>query len=273
MNGSLIASIRRGISIFDLAQPLHQRSPCPGSHPGFRLSLMRRHGDFVRSDGVTSANEIMMMGGHSGTHVDSLSHVACNGYLFGGIEAKAVQSALGFSCLGVDTMEPVFARGILLDICGLRQCDRLPHGYPISKGELSEAEKKANVKIENGDVVLIRTGWAQLWDKPDIFIADGIGIPGPTEEAARWLADKGIRMTGSDTHVYEHREGSPTDLPVHRLLIVERGIHIVEMLNLEQLAAAEQSEFAFALAPLKIVGATGSPVRPFAIVEQSRANQ
>lgn len=266
MNNPFLEAIRRGTRTFDLAQTLHPKLPCPASHPGFRFALMRRHGDGVRADGVSSANELMMMGGHTGTHIDSLAHVACNGLLFGGVEAAKVQSASGFSALGMESVDPIVARGVLLDVCALHGVTRLANAHVITAEELAAAQTRANVDIRPGDVVLIRTGWAQLWGDSVAFVAEGMGLPGPNEDGARWLADKGIRLTGSDTMAYEHFAAVRADaLPVHRLLIVERGIHIVENLNLEELAAARCVEFAFVLAPLKIVGATGSPVRPLAI--------
>lgn len=267
MPNRLLDAIREGLRIFDLAQPLHQNAPCAPAHPGFRLALMRRHGDVVRDDGVSSSNELMMMSGHAGTHVDGLSHISCNGFLHGDIEASKAQGAAGFKCLGIETVEPVVAKGILLDICALHGVKRLPNAHPISRVELSAALDRTKSKIEQGDVVLIRTGWAQLWNDPHAFVGEGVGVPGPTEDAARWLADHGIRMTGSDTTAYEHIPAvRPNTLPGHRLLIYERGINIIEMLNLEALGEANCTEFAFVLAPLKIVGGTASPVRPLALV-------
>ena len=89
-----------------------------------------------------------------------------------------------------------------------------------------------------------------------------------TPRVAAWLADHGARAVGGETIAFEaippgagHRE-----LPVHRLLLVERGVHIIETVNLDQLAAGEHFEFAIILVPLPITGATGSPVRPLALV-------
>ena len=96
------------------------------------------------------------------------------------------------------------------------------------------------------------------------------GVPGPTEEAARWLAGRGVRATGAETIAYEQikPEVGHALLPVHRLLLAEHGIHIIEVMNLSGLAAAGVHEFVFVLAPLKIVGGTGSPVRPLALVQR-----
>jgi kynurenine formamidase len=57
-------------------------------------------------------------------------------------------------------------------------------------------------------------------------------------------------------------------LPAHRVLLVEHGIYIIEAMALEELAAAEVYEFTFVLVPLRLIGATGSPVRPLALVSR-----
>jgi kynurenine formamidase len=83
-------------------------------------------------------------------------------------------------------------------------------------------------------------------------------------EGARWLSDRGVFAAGSDTVAFE-KQPDPA-MPVHVHLLVEKGIHIIECLNLEELAAAGVHEFLFIALPLKIRGATGSPVRPVAVV-------
>lgn len=264
----LLAALREAPTIYDLAQPLHQGIPHSPNHPGFLFALMRRHGDMVRADGCSASNDLLVTGGHTGTHVDALAHVSEHGRLHGGVDADAAQSNRGFAEHGVDTLEPVVARGVLFDLPKLLGVERLAPGYGITAAELQAAGEQAGVELRRGDVALIRTGWAQLWADPHAFLGHDTGVPGPTEEAGRWLVERGIRMTGSDTTAFEQitAEVGHALLPVHRLLLVEAGIPIVEMLDLEALAAAGVAEFAFVLSPLKIVGGTGSPVRPLAVV-------
>jgi kynurenine formamidase len=88
--------------------------------------------------------------------------------------------------------------------------------------------------------------------------------PGPGEAAARWLSSRKIFAAASDTINFEMVPSRT--MPVHVHLLVERGIHIIECLNLEKLAADRVFEFVFVASPLKIRGATGSPIRPFALV-------
>ena len=123
------------------------------------------------------------------------------------------------------------------------------------------------MKVLEGDAVLIRSGWPAHWSNPEKFLSHQDGVPGPDESAAAWLADRRIRLTGAETIAYEciYPERGHALLPVHRMLLVERGINIIEMLNLSELASDKVYEFLFVLTPLKVVGATGIPVRPVAV--------
>lgn len=254
--------------IYDLAQPLEQGMGQSPNHPPFRMALARRHGDQMRPDGSSAANEIFITGGHVGTHIDALCHVSHNGKLYGGIDAAETQRGGRFSALSVDTIQPIFCRGVLLDVAASKGADVLPPGYAVTARDLDDTAVTQGVEISPGDAVLVRTGWARNWSNPSAFVGHDSGVPGPEEGAARWLCERGARVTGSDTIAYEvippgagHRL-----LPVHRILLVEQGVHICETLQLEDLARDRHYEFIFVAAPLKITGATGSPLRPLAIV-------
>jgi kynurenine formamidase len=229
---------------------------------------MRRHGDMVRDDGSSAANELIVTGGHTGTHVDALVHVSYHGELHGGASAEETQRGGRFSTLGIDTMEPIVCRGVLLDVAGLHETDVLPGGYGITEDDLKAAAEKAGVEVRSGDVALVRSGWANNFDDTEAFLGHETGVPGPDESAARWLAERGVRATGAETIAYEQIKPDIGHalLPVHLLLLVENGIHIIEVMNLSDLASADVHEFMFVLAPLRIVGGTGSPVRPLAVV-------
>lgn len=256
--------------IFDLAQPLGPGIPVSPNHPGFKMALMRRHGDTVRADGGSASNEMMVLGGHTGTHIDALCHVSHCGRLHGGVEAEEAQQGGRFSAHGVETIPLTFCRGVLLDIAALHGVDCLEPGAPVTAEDLEAAADRQGVEVRAGDAVLVRTGWPRHWHDPQTFLGSVLGAPGPDLEAARWLARRKILLTGAETLAYEHIPPGKGHalLPVHRELLVETGIYILEMLNLGELAAAEAFEFLFVLTPLKVEGATGVPVRPVAIVEE-----
>lgn len=265
----LLKALEEGVEVFDLAQPLATETPHSPNHPPFRMSLTRRHGDMVREDGSSASNELIVTGGHTGTHVDALAHVSYHGELHGGASAEEAQRGGRFKSHGVETIAPIICRGVLLDVAGLHSTDVLPGGYGITEDDLSEAARKAGVELRPNDVALIHSGWSHNFGDANIFLGHDTGVPGPTEEAASWLAKRGVQATGAETIAYEQikPEIGHKLLPVHRLLLVEHGIHIIEVMNLGNLAAAGIYEFVFVLAPLKIVGGTGSPVRPLAVVQ------
>jgi kynurenine formamidase len=160
-------------------------------------------------------------------------------------------------------MAPLVTRGVLLDVAGAK---RLPPDHSITVEELQRAQTTAHVEIRKGDVVLVRTGFGQLWSKP----ADYLHGAGVSAAGSRWFIDKKVSAVGADNMAWDVM--GPTDpelgvtLPGHILLLVRAGIPIIENLNLEDLAAAGVHEFVFVCLPLKMRGATGSPVRPIAIV-------
>jgi kynurenine formamidase len=243
--------------IYDLAHSYRIGMPHHPVHPPYLFGLVKAHGEYMRGD-VSSASEAIALGGHVGTHIDALCHFSKCGKLFGGAEVEQSYAG-GQQHLSIDTVGPILRRGVLLDVAGQHGVDVLPVGFAIGPAALEAAAK---VEIRAGDVVLIRTGWALYWDDPRKYIAEVHG-PGIDEAGARWLSAKGIFAGGSDTIAFEL---VPSHMPVHAHFLVEKGIHIIEALNLEQLAADGVAEFAFVAIPLKLAGGTGSPIRPIALV-------
>ena len=253
--------------VYDLAQPYAVGMPHYPTHPPFLFSLTKKHGDIVSETGVSAAADSIALGTHVGTHIDALCHFSCNGRLYGGVDAASVQSyGAGLGHLSVDTVAPLIRRGVLLDIAGHLGIDTLPADTAITPELLESAAASQQVEVRAGDVVLLRTGWARYWDDPVRYTTGGSGnqacSPGPELAAARWLSSRGVFAAGSDTLAFER---VPSGMQVHVHLLVENGIHIIEVLNMEELARDRVYEFAFLAAPMKIKGGTGSPVRPLAL--------
>jgi kynurenine formamidase len=249
--------------IYDLAQPYYVGMPHHPNHPPFLFGLNKKHGDYVTPAGGSSASEALTLGGHVGTHIDALCHFSSAGKLHGGEEAATLQSyGSGLGRYSVDTISPILRRGVLLDFARQAGMDALPADFEITPEHFETAARSEQVDVRQGDVVLLRTGWAVFWNDAARFIASVRG-PGPGEPGARWLSRRGIFAAGSDTVAFEKVPAA--SMPVHVHLLVESGIHIMECLNLEQLAAERRYEFLFVAAPLKIRGGTGSPIRPLAI--------
>jgi kynurenine formamidase len=257
-----------GPYIVELGQPLFTGMPCSPNHPGFRMVLARRHGDAVRPDGGSAANETIVTGGHVGTHIDALSHVSHDGKLHGGVDAAEAQSGGAFSEHGAERIPAMVTRGVLLDVAAAHGTETLPGGYGVTAEDLEHAAAIGGARPRSGDVAVVRTGWARNFGDPVAYLGTESGVPGITEDAGEWLTDRGVRAVGADTTACEqippgagHRV-----LPVHRLLLVDHGVHIMEHLALEDLATTGRHEFLFVVAPLRIVGGTGSPIRPLAVI-------
>lgn len=262
----LLAGIA-GCRAIDLAQPYFIGIPHFPLHAPFLYSLSKKHGEQVHQGGASSAAEAITLSTHTGTHIDALCHYSCNGKLHGGQETAGIQEYVsGIERLSVDTIQPILRRGVLLDIAGLIGMEVLPVDFVITPDHLERAA--ANLPIRAGDVVLLRTGWSKYWNDPAKFISQ-LHSPGPRVEGARWLSEHKIFAAGSETAPFEFVP-SP-EMAVHVHLLVEKGIHIIECLNLEELAASGARDFLFVAMPLKIRGGTASPIRPIALVSEDGA--
>ena len=256
----LLESIEKA-RVFDLEQLRYAGAPSHPAHaPGFNYFLHRHHARGA-PEARTGASGIIVTPEHSGTHIDALAHQAENLTLHGGVHVDdGVQTSAGFRKLGIETMAPLVARCVLIDVAGDKLLD--PE-YAITPADL---EKAARAEVREGDVVLIRTGYGSLWSRPDEYLqAAGISAGG-----SRWLVERWVRAAGADNMAFDVMSSTPdpelkVTLPAHILLLVRAGIPIIENLNLEELAAARVYEFLFVCLPLKMRGATGSPVRPIAI--------
>jgi kynurenine formamidase len=268
----LLDAVRQGLQVYDLGRPLYIGMPQSPNHPAYWHTLPRRHGDMVRPDGGSAANDMIVLGTHVGTHIDALAHVSHDGKLYGGADAQAAGRGGRYMELGVHTIEPTVRRGVLLDIpavLGIEACDA---AYEIIPDVLDAAVSRQGTDVQPGDVLLIRSGWGGHFDNPDRTVYMGLesGVPGVSEAGAQWIAARGVHAAGADTIAFEMLPAGKghSILPAHRVLLVEHGIYIIEAMALEELAAAEVYEFTFVLVPLRLIGATGSPVRPLALVSR-----
>ena len=228
--------------------------------------------------------------GQVGTQWDGLAHpmIRVTGvegwkdgnYFYNGHRLEDVGGPRGIEQVGSEHLAEVgfFTRGILLDIAHLKGVDRLPKGYAITLEDYISALQKQGIDDAGpGDVVLFRTGWNSLWKDyrrtPDERAADhaefSSGEPGVGEEVCDHLAARKIAMVGSDTWGLEPQDPESGAEPEsyaygHMNLIVRRGITNFENLDLDSLSRHKAYEFLFTWAPLKLVGATGSPGNPIA---------
>ena len=260
--------------VFDLGRPLRNGLAQSPNHAPFRHCLDRRHGDHVRADGGSAASDLISFGCHVGTHVDALAHVSHRGRLYGGAHALEAQSGGLFESHGIHALPPFAGRGVLVDVAAHLGVECCAGGYEISAGVLQAAVESQGTPLEAGDAVLIRTGWGRHFDDPVRFLGRDSGVPGVGPGGARWLAAQGASMVGADTIAFEALAPGAGHalLPAHRVLLVDSGVNIIEVLDLEELSAASCREFLFILAHLNVFGATGAPARPLALALPDQAS-
>lgn len=268
MQPTLIDLLKRA-RVIDLEQPRFQGMPIHPAHkPGYHYALHRRHRDTYQPAAHgprSSASGMLTMMEHTGTHIDALSHQACCLKLFGDIATDSVETPAGFKQHGVEHVPPLVTRGVLLDLATWKG-QRLPADYSIKADELIACAKAQNVEVERGDVLLVRTGFDTLWhDEAAYLAAAGVGKSGTL-----WAAEKGVIAVGADNMAWDAPKDVDPDtgatLFAHVHLLTQKGIYIIENLDLRELSAAKQYTFAFIGIPLKFQGATGSPLRPIALV-------
>jgi kynurenine formamidase len=261
-------ALTNGAHMIELDHPLQKGMPIYPTHPPFHITLNNRHGDIHRACGYSSSNELLITSTHTSTHIDALSHVSENGKLHGGVDAaEAQQGTQLFKEHGVENIAPIFRRGVLLDIARAKKVDALAPAEEITVADLELALKNASVSTHKGDVILLHTGWAKHWTNANTYLGlDSKGTPGVSIEGAEWLAAKKPFAVGNDTAGFEQIVQDDITMHAHRILIAQNGIHIIENLDLEELAKCGRADFAFVTLPLRIKGATGSPLRPVALV-------
>lgn len=265
---SLAAARYPGMPLFPGHPPfqvLNYRTP-----RGIRVSGAKPWGP-VNDAGLGYMAEYVMATSHSGAHVDALAHMTVGDdmHWYGGGRPDEHLTDFGPTFGDAEKLPPFFTRGVLLDVPAHRGLEVLPAGSPVGAAELEAICEAQGVTVEPWDVVLIRTGYMGLW--PDAERMAAHKTAGPDISAARWLLERGVVASGTDTETYEVQpapDPGPTGnpQPVHTLLLIEHGIYLMESLDLEALARDRIHEFLFVALPLKIRGATGSMIDPLAVI-------
>lgn len=258
-----------GGEVFDLGTELGTGMPVGPieSFGGFRITPYRTPYCLAHPEDAPAFDfsmELIQGSPHLGSHFDAPAHIQSYGKVFGGHDVADVYGDFGWRENGIHTVPPVITRGILLDVPALLGLSRLPDLFEITVDHVQNCIEKQGIDIRIGDAVLIRTGKMADYngDGTDYFAAGpGIGV-----EAAMWLFDHGMAILGSDTSATEPFPFPDPGNTVHRAMLVERGVYLVEILQLDELAASQRYEFLFLCLPLKFRGGTGSWVRPVAVV-------
>lgn len=219
----------------------------------------------AQNEHVSYTGSAISMYTHTGTHIDALNHFGLDGRIWNGFEARRHLGDRGWRKTGAETIPPIIARGVLIDVAAARGVDALPAGYRVRKADLVASLARQGVSLQRGDVVLIRTGRMQQYADAEAYVKEP---PGLSVDAARFLVEEGGAMVvGADNLSFETfpPEVEGNYVPVHTYLLAQQGTPIMELVQLEDLARDGVYEFAFIGASLKLRGADAAPMRPIAI--------
>jgi kynurenine formamidase len=254
--------IRQG-QVVELGQVLHAGMPVGNR----QFSLLTKPTLMNPQSNHRGSNEELVVTelGQVGTQFDGFAHQTVGDKFYNCIPVSEALTRTGFKKLGVHNIGMLMTRGVLLDIAKLKGVEILPSNYEITVEDLQQALSRANLTLQPGDAVIINTGWGRHWTRdPQRYLGDapGIGVA-----AAQWLVTQDPMLLGADNQPVEIQPNPDPELslPIHQMMLAVYGIHLLERMNLEDLAARGVYEFALVLQPLKIQGATGSTAAPTAI--------
>lgn len=211
--------------------------------------------------GFGFTDDVIMLPTHGTTHIDALSHVLHEGRIYNGFPASTVSSRGAARC-GIDKLAPIVTRGLFVDLAPPEDAEP---GSPIDRGQLAAAVARTGVMPEPGDALLVRTGWLAAWraGRADAFHSAGLH-----HDCAEWIVEQGFALVAADNVAVEvlPSRDPACAVPLHVRLMLENGIYLAELLDLEALAAAGRASFQLVVAPLRIKGGVGSPITPVAVL-------
>ena len=222
-------------------------------------------------DWVCFSEDVLTLATQCATHWDALGHASYGGVIYNGYPAASVTSDGATRC-GIHRLGTVVSRGILLDVARALGREVLEPGHPIMPADLDAACELAQVGVEPGDIVLVRTGqMVHLRPEGRDLVAYTYPSPGLTIETAEWFHARDVAAVATDTLPFEVIPCQHEDLylPVHLLHLVEMGLTQGQNWVLDELAqdCASDGRYTFLLdaTPLHLTAGLGSPLNPVAL--------
>lgn len=215
---------------------------------------------------VTGHDDILMTHVGIGTQLDGFGHIGTAHHHYNGVPARELFAPDGVKLYGTESVPPAATRGILLDMVKANGGRPPAPGTAFNRREIEAALRAARLTLRKGDVVLFHTGWMAAMAAKDgrAFIASQ---PGLGREGAEWLAAQGVAMVGADTAALEAIPFEQPDAPfiVHQTLLTKHGVHILENIDTNALAADGATEFLFVLGVPRLQGTVQAIINPVAI--------
>lgn len=263
--------VQDGVTVscaLELAKTPAPDNPNPVAH---HMTAAGDAADNPRLPGIQSTGDYFAIAPHgmANTHIDALCHILDRGKMYNGWNASHVRSTGADKNSIMALQDGIASRGVLLDIPRLKHLDWLEPGAPITVDDLQAAEHHANLTVQAGDILLIRTGrdtrreaqgpWPPLQ-----------GLAGLTLDTLPWLHERQIAILGCDgvsDLIPSNIPDSP--LPIHHIIITYMGVHLIDNARLGPLAQAcaqrNRWQFLLTIAPLRLQGGTASPINPIAL--------
>ena len=218
-------------------------------------------GALTERHGFGFTDDVIMLPTHGTTHIDALSHVLHDGRIYNGFAASTITSRGAARC-GIDKLAPIVTRGLFVD---LAPPDEAEPGFAITCDMLASAIARTGIDPQPGDALLVRTGWLAAWrdQRADAFRSTGLH-----HDCADWIIEHGFALVAADNVAVEvlPSRDPACAVPLHLHLMLEHGVYLAELLDLEALAAAGRASFQLIVAPLRIKGGVGSPITPVAVL-------
>lgn len=265
-------AVRSGRTV-DLGMAFGPDGPQQGGmrfNPIHRMTRLLSDGEM---GGLAVADDIVIMPLQCATQWDSLAHVAYDGRAYNDVPYTSVTASEGATRNSFAVIAPhLVGRGVLLDIPALKGVSCLEPTDEVTGEDLAAAAAREDIRIEQGDIVLVRTGWYQRFLAGDIGAYMGNQHPGLALSCCEWLYSNQVAAVAADNFAVEVRPSRDPEavLPLHMVLIRDMGMTLGEMFDLEGLSAAcaerEAWDFLLAGVGLKITGSVGSPVTPVAVL-------
>lgn len=231
----------------------------------FAASSRRAYVERGARNGIGFTDERVELDFHTGTHIDALGHASIDGQFYGGLSEEEVVTSRGLSKLGAEEIPPLITRAVGLDFPRFLGRALRP-GEAITLPMLDEALAAAGADPGPGDIVLVRTGWDELYGSdPKAFVGPA---PGITLGVAERLVECQVAAIGADTMSLEviPPEDKTEPYIVHQYMLAKSGVFIIEQADLRALATLDSAIFCcMALGP-RFKGASGALLRLVAVI-------
>lgn len=264
--------------VYDLGVLVDRNSWLSASHPSTEVMTFRTArgmiADGLDPDGVSFNTTMVVTSDHAGTQLDGLCHATFgrDAHWYNGFTTDEFARDFGPERAAAHNIPPIIVSAVLIDVPRMLGLEQLEAGHPIGPEELRSALERQGEDVHPGDAVFVRTGAMRNWGDvgSDHDALRGVDTAGISLAAARWLVEqKGAILIASDTSALEvvpHVDGAGF-APVHRYLLIEQGVHVGELHDLEQLSVDEVYRFCYVALTPKVRGTTaGFAMRPIAMI-------